>query len=96
MHHLFITPNAQNQRVGTAKLYAAEQLLKCVGYLKCLSENKKALSFYLAQGWEAVSTGESVEDRYIFISKKTYSVKPLTHSIIISTTSSGCLIHALY
>jgi len=69
LHHLFIAPNAQNQGVGTALLHAAEQLFTGTGYLKCLSENKQALSFYLGYGWEAISTGESEEGGYILMSK---------------------------
>ena len=69
LHHLFIAPNAQNQGVGTALLHAVEQLFTGTGYLKCLSENKKALSFYLGHGWEAISTGESEEGGYILMSK---------------------------
>lgn len=37
----------KNQGVGTALLHAVEQLFTGTGYLKCLSENKKLLSFYL-------------------------------------------------
>ena len=69
LHHLFIAPNAQNQGAGTALLHTAEQLFTGTGYLKCLSENKQALSFYLDHGWEAISTGVSEEGGYILMSK---------------------------
>ena len=69
LHHLFITPNFQSQGVGSALLQASERLFTGTGYLKCLSNNKHALSFYLRHDWKVINTGESEDGDYVLMSK---------------------------
>jgi len=69
LHHLFISPDFQNQGVGSALLNAAEQLFTSTGYLKCLSENKQALAFYHRHNWKIIDTGDSEDGQYFLMSK---------------------------
>ena len=67
---MFIAPDFQNQGIGSALLQAAENIFTGTAYLKCLSENQPALSFYLRHRWKVVSTGRSGEGDYVLMSKE--------------------------
>lgn len=67
LHSLFIDPHYQGHGVGSALLQAVQERFTGTGALKCLSENKHALQFYLQHGWKEVSEGESEHGRYILM-----------------------------
>ena len=70
LHHLFIASEDQNKGIGLVLLKAVENLFTGTGYLKCLTENKSALSFYLKNGWSIRSQGQSDEGDYFLMSKE--------------------------
>ena len=70
LHHLFIASEDQNKGIGLVLLKAVENLFTGTGYLKCLTENKSALSFYLKNGWSIESQGQSDEGDYFLMSKE--------------------------
>ena len=58
IHHLFIDPNHQGQRLGEALL---EEGLKIIGRparLKCVVRNARACKFYEKHGWTIESTSQ--------------------------------------
>ncbi|WP_284620780.1 GNAT family N-acetyltransferase [Aquabacterium humicola] len=51
VHHLYVARSQQGRGVGRALLYSLESWLSMPWRLKCLTQNERALAFYLSQGW---------------------------------------------
>ncbi|EIC83282.1 GNAT family N-acetyltransferase [Serratia sp. M24T3] len=64
LHNLFIDPEAQGQGVGSYLIGVVEKNFTRTGALKCLTQNKSAVAFYLHRGWEIISSGESSTGEY--------------------------------
>jgi GNAT superfamily N-acetyltransferase len=64
LHNLFIDPDAQGKGVGSYLIGVVEQNFTRTGALKCLTQNKPAVDFYLKRGWEIISSGESPKGEY--------------------------------
>lgn len=68
LHNLFVHPGHLGQGVGKALLRECANHFKAPPTLKCLKANAHAFSFYVAQGWRAISEGESPEGCYFLMS----------------------------
>lgn len=64
LHNLFIAPQWQRQKVGTALLDACYPLCRGTMALKCLMLNQRALRFYLHNGWRVITTGLAENGEY--------------------------------
>lgn len=64
LHNLFIDPQYQGTGAGSALLHASEKMFTRTGSLKCLVKSKNSVGFYLAKGWEIISTGDSPKGEY--------------------------------
>ncbi len=64
LHNLFIAPEAQGKGVGSYLIGVVEQNFSRTGALKCLTQNKPAVAFYLNRGWQIISSGESPSGEY--------------------------------
>jgi ribosomal protein S18 acetylase RimI-like enzyme len=60
IHHLYVSSEYQNQGVGSMLLNGAKTEYGNLS-LKCMVQNRKALEFYLSQGFEIVS---QVDDEF--------------------------------
>ncbi len=64
IHHLFVLPSFCRRRIGTRLLDVCLANIGRPARLKCVSANTRALAFYRARGWQAVSVGTSVEGEF--------------------------------
>jgi len=64
IHHLYVRPTHQRQGIGSGLLKVCLANTEGTATLKCVSQNTEALSFYLSQGWQYVSTGVSEDGEY--------------------------------
>ena len=67
IHHLYVLPEYQGRGVGTLLHHAAVQVLAKPVELKCLSHNKRALSFYRKLGWKTVGSGVDADGEYLLL-----------------------------
>lgn len=65
IHHLYITPEYQNQGIGSALLQECKRKYGFPLTLKCIKENKRACAFYVRNGWTEKSLAEGPEGLYI-------------------------------
>jgi GNAT superfamily N-acetyltransferase len=65
LHHLYVSNPFQGKGIGTLLLNSVIEMASSDITLKCLKKNKLGIKFYLKQGWESVSEGESNEGRYV-------------------------------
>lgn len=70
IHHLFVHPNFKKKGIGKALLNAGIAQLNGPASLKCLKQNKNAVSFYQANGWEIESEGGDGADSYFLMTCK--------------------------
>jgi GNAT superfamily N-acetyltransferase len=70
IHHLYVDHNHHQKGIGKALLAAAVKVLQQPVRLKCLSENKKALSFYKSQGWQFEMMGFDLIGKYYLLRNK--------------------------
>jgi len=64
IHHLFVLPEFSNRGYGSQLLSAGLDTISLPAQLKCVSENKATLEFYLRRGWYVVSKGVSGDGEY--------------------------------
>lgn len=64
LHHLFVSPEAQGHGVGSALLQYVQCHFTDAGSLKCLLDNRHALTFYQRHGWYIEAHGESPDGPY--------------------------------
>lgn len=71
IHNLFVDPNCRHIGIGRALI--KEALSRCKGpmTLKCVKENRNALSFYSSMGWQIVKEETGSEIPYYLLSSKT-------------------------
>lgn len=67
IHHLFISPQHQNNGVGQLLIESLTSWLPLPYHLKCLVKNIKALSFYRKKGWKEVGRGLTEEGEYLLL-----------------------------
>lgn len=67
IHHLYVVPAQHKKGIGKALLTAAVNRLQKPVRLKCLVENKNAISFYKAQGWKFEMMGFDVAGKYYLL-----------------------------
>ena len=58
IHHLFIDPNHQGQRLGEALLAEGLKIMGRPARLKCVVRNARACKFYEKHGWTIESTSQ--------------------------------------
>ena len=64
LHHLFVSPNVQSHGVGSALLQYVQCQFTGTGSLKCLLDNRHALTFYQRHGWYIEAEGKSPDGPY--------------------------------
>lgn len=64
IHHLFVHPDFTGKGAGSRLLHAAIEKMNKPLKLKCVSQNRKAMKFYEANGWRKVIEEGSPEERY--------------------------------
>ncbi|MBB6669497.1 GNAT family N-acetyltransferase [Cohnella nanjingensis] len=64
IHHLFVHPDAMGMGVGGRLLAAAVEKMSPPIRLKCVSENRNALNFYVRKGWKQVVEEEQRGEKY--------------------------------
>ncbi|MCC3373727.1 GNAT family N-acetyltransferase [Cohnella sp. REN36] len=64
IHHLFVHPNDTGKGVGALLLNRAIEKMNKPIRLKCVSENRRALQFYLNHGWKKVVEEGSPGEKY--------------------------------
>lgn len=65
IHHLYISPEFQNQGIGNALLKECEKIYGLPLTLKCIKENERACAFYLCNGWTEKLVAEGPDGLYI-------------------------------
>lgn len=68
IHSLFVSPAMMRRGIGRALLTFCLRQLTRPATLKCMQANTGALAFYLAQGWQLVTTGTSAEGDFFLLS----------------------------
>jgi ribosomal protein S18 acetylase RimI-like enzyme len=67
IHHLYVRNGSQQQGIGKQLLDALAARLPRPWRLKCVRANRRALAFYLAQGWMEVSSGIGESGPYVLL-----------------------------
>lgn len=70
IHLLHVHPHWQGCGVGRSLLQALPEWPAQDWRLKCLVQNRRALAFYQAQGFEVVGQGQSPDGRYADLLRK--------------------------
>ncbi|AYN66374.1 N-acetyltransferase [Euzebyella marina] len=65
LHHLYVSNKFQGLGIGTRLLNHIIENSSADLTLKCLKNNHGALNFYLKNGWESISEGQSEEGDFI-------------------------------
>lgn len=69
IHHLYVRSSSQRKGIGQALLHALNSLVPKPWRLKCLRANSEAAAFYLAQGWNEVSSGTSEDGPFALMER---------------------------
>ena len=67
IHHLYIAKKFQNQGIGTKLLRVFLETSSIPVQLKCLQQNKQAISFYKKNGFIEKETGSSGNEAYLLL-----------------------------
>ncbi|GAB3687993.1 GNAT family N-acetyltransferase [Spirosoma flavus] len=67
IHHLYVDAAFANKGVGKALLTSCLLEIGRPATLKCLQKNRKAFTFYQAQGWKIVSAVDAAEGDYFLM-----------------------------
>jgi len=69
IHHLYVRSSAQRKGIGQALLDALNSRVPKPWRLKCLRANSEAAAFYLAQGWNEVSSSTSEDGPFALLER---------------------------
>ena len=64
LHCLFVDPAFQGCGAGKALLAGCAPYFNGVATLKCLQENRRAVRFYLSQGWRVQGEGDGADGAF--------------------------------
>lgn len=67
IHHLYVRSNSQGRGIGSALLESLKVWLSKPWHLKCVAANTRALSFYLARGFQEVSIHSDGNPPYVLL-----------------------------
>jgi len=71
IHHLYLDPTHTGMGAGGALLDATVELVGQPVRLKCLTQNRRALRFYLSRGWNVVNGGKTENGQYYELELRT-------------------------
>ncbi len=69
LHHLFVHPAFQRRGIGKALLAACDPWFGPGPTLKCRQSNRRALGFYLAQGWQLQGEGAGADGAWFLLAR---------------------------
>lgn len=69
IHHLYVRNDSQRKGIGVALLDALKTRVQKPWRLKCQRANSAAAAFYLAQGWNEVSSGMSADGPFALLER---------------------------
>jgi GNAT superfamily N-acetyltransferase len=67
IHHLYISLEHQKKGIGKLLIQSLFSWLPRPYRLKCLTKNRKALTFYKKTGWVEVDRGRSIDGSYVLL-----------------------------
>jgi ribosomal protein S18 acetylase RimI-like enzyme len=69
IHHLYVRACSRRKGIGEALLDALRARVAKPWRLKCLRANSEAIAFYLAQGWNEISSGTSEDGPFALLER---------------------------
>jgi ribosomal protein S18 acetylase RimI-like enzyme len=69
VHHLYVRSRSRRNGIGQALLDALEARMQKPWRLKCPRANSEAMAFYLARGWNEVSSGASEDGPFALLER---------------------------
>jgi GNAT superfamily N-acetyltransferase len=69
VHHLYVRSRSRRNGIGQGLLDALEARMQKPWRLKCPRANSEAMAFYLARGWNEVSSGASEEGPFALLER---------------------------